>query len=67
LKEVGKWYNLAFEESVKTLLQGPMTRVKGWSLGEVQTLADAANREASDKTNQPYNMLHIFTARKPER
>jgi SAM-dependent methyltransferase len=66
LKDVGKWYNLAFEDSVVPLLLGPMTRVKGWSFGEVQALADAANRAASDKTKQPYNMLHVITARKPE-
>lgn len=64
-REIGKWYNLAFSESTTTLLQGPLTRIKGWSLEKVHALAEAANAQAYDSNVKVWHHLHIFTARKP--
>lgn len=65
-KTVGKWYNLAFSESTEPLLLGPMTRVKGWSVAQIETLAQDTSSQAYDKECKAWNRLHIYTAQKPE-
>ncbi|WEW54808.1 hypothetical protein PRK78_000233 [Emydomyces testavorans] len=63
--ELGKWYNLAFSESALTLLWAPLARMKNMPFDEIIHLAEEAKAEAYRKEIRAYNILHIFTARKP--
>lgn len=64
-KVVGQWYNLAFSESSYSLLLGPLSRVSGWPVDRIAHLASAAKQQAYKKGVYAYNLLHIFTARRP--
>lgn len=63
--ELGKWYSLAFAESALTLLWAPLVRMKNMPFDEIKRLAEQAKAEAYRKDIRAYNVLHIFTARKP--
>lgn len=64
-KEVGKWYNLAFTESAETLLLAPLYRIKRMPPAEIRELAENAINHSFHKPSKPYNLLHIFRARRP--
>ncbi|EAS32223.3 methyltransferase LaeA [Coccidioides immitis RS] len=63
--EIGKWYSLAFSESALPLLWAPLSRMKNMSFDDIMRLAQQAKVEAYKKDIRAYNVLHIFTARKP--
>ncbi|EEP82232.1 LaeA protein [Uncinocarpus reesii 1704] len=63
--EVGKWYSLAFSESALTLLWAPLIRMKNMSIDDIRNLAQQAKVEAYKKDIRAYNVLHIYTARRP--
>ncbi|KAI1965367.1 hypothetical protein LOZ58_001214 [Ophidiomyces ophidiicola] len=63
--ELGKWYSLAFSESALALLWAPLARMKNMPFDEINRLAEQAKAEAYKKDLRGYNVLHIFTARKP--
>ncbi|EEH09806.1 methyltransferase [Histoplasma capsulatum G186AR] len=65
-KEVGKWHNFAFTDSTYALILGPLSRVKGFSLEQIDSLAQEARAQAFDKRLRAFNLLHIYTARRPE-
>ncbi|PGH06208.1 hypothetical protein AJ79_06596 [Helicocarpus griseus UAMH5409] len=65
-KEVGKWHNFAFSDSTYSLILGPLSRMKGWSIDHIDQLAQEARAQAFDKRLRTFNLLHIYTARRPD-
>ncbi|KAK2809256.1 hypothetical protein FQN50_003897 [Emmonsiellopsis sp. PD_5] len=65
-KDVGKWHNFAFSDSAYALLLGPLSRVKQWPIERIDSLAQMARAQAFDKHVHAFNLLHIFTARRPD-
>jgi SAM-dependent methyltransferase len=64
-RNVARWYNLAFSESIENMSLAPFTRVLGWSRGDIENLVQSVRNEAYNKNIHAYNILHIYQARRP--
>ncbi|KAI5291072.1 hypothetical protein KEM54_006425 [Ascosphaera aggregata] len=65
--DLGRLYNHAFGESVFVLALAPLTRVLGYTSKQVENIAREAYKQACDERCRAFNLLHIYTARKPGR
>ena len=63
--KVGRWYNLALSESLETLSLAPFSRCKGMSVEDIRKYAAEVKSEVFNKQIRSFNLIHIFTARKP--
>jgi len=65
LKDVGRWFNLGFQEGLEAITLGPMTRVMGWSAVEVRNFILSVQKDLNSKSIHGYCDLHIWIARRP--
>lgn len=64
-KTVGRWYNLALSESLETISLAPFSRCFDWPVDRIRKFAAEVKSHAFNKEIHTFNVLHIFTARKP--
>lgn len=64
-KDVGRWYNLAISESLETMSLAPFSRCYNWPVDRIRSIAAEVKSHAFNKEVHAFNVLHIFTARKP--
>ncbi|KAI5310732.1 hypothetical protein KEM55_002848 [Ascosphaera atra] len=62
---IGRLYNACLRDTFYTLALGPLTRIFGWTPDQVRHLSEQAYLQASDIRCRGFNLLHIYTARKP--
>ncbi|ODH53282.1 hypothetical protein GX48_00478 [Paracoccidioides brasiliensis] len=65
-KDVGKWHSFAFSKSIYALILAPLFRVKHWTVEEIDSLAQEVRTQLFDKQHRMYNLLHVYTARRPD-
>ncbi|KAE8133846.1 S-adenosyl-L-methionine-dependent methyltransferase [Aspergillus pseudotamarii] len=62
---VGRWYGLAFLQSMESLSLAPFSRILGWSPDRIHQLLFNAKSEAFNNQTQGFHILNIYQARKP--
>ncbi|KAE8407132.1 S-adenosyl-L-methionine-dependent methyltransferase [Aspergillus pseudonomiae] len=62
---VGRWYGLAFSESIEPLSLASFSRVLGWPLDKIRQLNLSAKSEALSGRSQGFHILNIYQARRP--
>lgn len=64
-KELGRWYNLGLTQGLQALALAPLTRIKGWSVDDVNKLCNDVRKEISSRHYHVYHNIHVFRARRP--
>ncbi|KAE8423654.1 S-adenosyl-L-methionine-dependent methyltransferase [Aspergillus pseudocaelatus] len=64
-KLVGRWYGLAFSESIEPLSLAPFSRVLGWSPNRIYDLNFNAKSEVLNGRSRGFHILNIYQARRP--
>lgn len=64
-REVGRWYNLGLLQGIQAFSLAPLTRVKGWSVEEVNKLCNDVRKEISCSEYHVYHNVHVWNARRP--
>lgn len=57
MKDIGRWYNLAFAQGLEALSLGPLMRIEGWKRSKVDRLIEDVKRDIYAKRFHVYHEM----------